>query len=83
MSENHRRAEFHEAQITVTEIAQSHIQAMNCKRLASARQRLGLRQPSTVLALLASAQSARGLAHSKTSRRFERFLMSGDACFIN
>jgi len=51
-------------------------QDLNCKKLALARQRLGLRWPSTALALLASAQSARGLAQSKTWRTFGWFMES-------
>jgi len=41
------------------------------KALASARQRLGLRWPSTAFAIVCnSPQSARGLAQSKTWRLF-------------
>ena len=58
-------------------IVKLHIMAMNRKKLASARQRLGLRWPSTALALLASVKSARGLAQSKTWRRFGWFMANG------
>ena len=80
MSSN-RRVELHETLnhflLKASMIAKSHTKALNCKKLALARQRLGLRWPSTALALLASAQSARGLAQSKTWRTFGRFMESG------
>ena len=86
MSSN-RRVELHETLNHFSRkaftIAKSHIKAMNRKKLALARQRLGLRQPSTALALLASNQSARGLAQSKTWRTFGRFMESrGHAGFV-
>jgi hypothetical protein len=80
MSNNHRRVELHETQnyfLQKAIITKPHIKALNRKKLALARQRLGLRWPSTALALLASAQSARGLAQSKTWRTFGRFMESG------
>ena len=75
---SHRRVEFHETLnhflLKAFTIAKSHTKAMNRKKLAPARQRLGLRWPSTALAPLASVQSARGLAQSKTWRTFGRFM---------
>jgi hypothetical protein len=88
MSSN-RRVELHETlnhfslKVRGSQNSPLRNKALNSKKLATARQRLGLRWPSTALALLASAQSARGLAQSKTWRTFGRFMESlGYAGFV-
>ena|ERR1700690_2120053 len=78
-----RRGELHETQnhfsLKVRGSPSSPLRnkALNCKKHTSARQRLGLRWPSTALALLASVKSARGLAQSKTWRTFGRLMQIG------